>query len=288
MSTGRNFIGPFQLIRMIRSGNSTTVWEARHQHDKKRVALKILVSKHMKSKRHIDELKHEAAVGQVMDDENVIKIFSYHGDLGSPMISMELFNARNLKVTLREHHDFVGEHVRTIMRNCGLGLQHMHDKGWLHCDIKPDNFLCDIECNIKLIDFSIAEKAKKGFKFGFGSKAIRGTRSYMSPEQIRRKTLTIASDIYGLGCMFYEFCSGRPPFTAPSSDELLQKHLSAPVPSLEAIGGATEPFNKLVHQMLSKKPEERPQSVKDIVLQLERIRVFRPGKKPKGKHAPAE
>ncbi len=287
VSSGRDFIGPFQLIRMIRSGNSTIVWEARHQGENKRVALKILVSKYLKSKQHIEELKHEATVGKEMKNEHVISIFDYHDDSGPPMISMELFNARNLKIVLRERHEFIGANAKKIIKRAALGLKHMHSKGWLHCDVKPDNYLCDIDCTVKLIDFSIAEKEKKkGFSLFGGSKHIRGTRSYMSPEQIRKKQLSPVSDIYGFGCMLFEIASGRVPFTAPNSDELLNKHLKASIPSLEASSGSTKEFSGLVMRMLAKKPEDRPANMDEVVSYLDKIRIFRAGKAPKGKEQP--
>ena len=166
------------------------------------------------------------------------------------------------------------------MRKCALGLQHLHDHGWIHCDIKPDNFLTDEHCNLKVIDFSIAVKEKKSL---FGRpKAIRGTRSYMAPEQIRRKHPSPASDVYGLGCVIFELLSGKTPYSANSPDELLNKHLKAPIPSLEACSDATKEFANLVKKMLAKDPAKRIKSMREFLHEYKSIQMFRPGKRPEG------
>lgn len=102
MSVGRDFIGEFQLLRLIRAGNTTQVWEARRDGENERIALKLLLQSFHKDKNEISQLKHEAAIGTEMDHENVIKIFGYYDGLGIPLIAMQLFNARNLKIEMRE------------------------------------------------------------------------------------------------------------------------------------------------------------------------------------------
>ncbi len=285
MSAGRNFIGPYQLVRLIRSGTRTQVWEALEMGEKERIALKILHNDFRKDKKQIEELKHEASVAAATDHENVIKIYGFHDEHGLPLLAMQLFNARNLKIELREHPEFIAMNARPILKQCAEGLQHLHDQGWVHCDVKPDNFLVDQDANIKLIDFSIAEKPrKKGFGSLMGkSKTIRGTRSYMAPEQIRRQKLDFRADIYGLGCLMFEVLAGRTPFTAPTPDELLNKHLKAAIPSLESCSGASKSFSHLVSRMLAKEPDERPDSMRQVALELTRLQVYKPGKRPTAK-----
>lgn len=279
MSIGRDFIGPFQLIRLIRSGTTTQVWEAKEQGERDRVALKILLRDFRDNQEEIEHLKHEAKVGACVDHPNVIKIFNFYNLHGFPFISMQLFNAKNLKIEMRERAEFVSLNMKSIIEKCAEGLQHLHEQGWVHCDVKPDNFLADEQANVKLIDFSIAEKIKKGF-FASKPKKIRGTRSYMAPEQIRRKKVDPRTDVYGFGCVVFELLAGRTPYTASNPDVLLKRHLSAPIPSLEPISGVSRELNKLVMQMLAKKPEDRPQSMKDFLGQFRNMQVYRAGHRP--------
>ncbi len=291
MSSNRDFLGPFQLVRLIRSGTTTQVWEAIKQdasrENRERLALKVLNQEYRKDKLQIGRLKHEAKVGQDLrtpSHPNVIEVYEFHELYSLPFISMELFNARNLKIELRENPNRVAMNLDKIVPQCALGIRHMHQQGWVHCDIKPDNFLANDEGNVKLIDFSIAERLrKKGLLsgiFGHRPRTIQGTRSYMSPEQIRRRAMDQRSDIYSFGCTLYELLSGRTPFTANNPDELLSKHLYASPPSLMAVSGATEEMAGLVARMMAKKAEDRPQSIDDFLYEFKSISIFRAGKRP--------
>ncbi len=88
------------------------------------------------------------------------------------------------------------------------------------------------------------------------------------------------TDVYGFGCVVFELLAGRTPYTASNPDVLLKRHLSAPIPSLEPISGASRELNKLVMQMLAKKPEDRPQSMKDFLGQFRNMQVYRAGHRP--------
>jgi len=286
VSVGKDFIGPYQLLRLIRAGNSTQVWEAVRSGEKKRIALKVLTSRYRKDKHEIAQLKHEANIGKQLKHENVIEIFDYYDETGIPLISMELFHANSVKISIREKRDQLLPILTPMIRQCVLGLKEMHDKGWVHCDVKPDNFLADDNGLVKLIDFSIGNKIKKsgGLAGLFNSrpKAVQGTRSYMAPEQIRRKNSDARTDIYGLGCMIFELMSGKLPYTGNSPDQLLKRHLTATIPSLESCSDASTDFSNLVKKMLAKKPEQRFQSMADFLGVFERCQMFRSGKRPEG------
>ena len=287
MSNQRDFLGSFQMVRLIRSGTTTQVWEALRQNgrERERLALKVLNRECRNDKLEIEYLQHEAGVGETLDHPNIIKIFGYHELNKLPFISMQLFNARNLKIELRERPNEIAINLPGIIRKSAEGIRHLHEKGWIHCDIKPDNFLADEQGSVKLIDFSIAEerKKKRGLFSGMKKKkVIRGTRSYMAPEQIRGKQMDERSDIYSFGCVLFELLAGRTPYTATNPDELLKKHLSSAIPNLLAVSGATREFSDLVSRMIAKKADDRPQSITDFLYEFSDIGIFRAGKRPVG------
>ena len=283
MVSGRDFLGPYRLVRLIRAGNTCQVWEAIKDPNPERVALKVLLIEHIKNKDEIEQLKHEAEVGLTLDHPHVIKIFEFVGKHELPFVAMELFQGRNLKQELRENAESLAYYLPEILKSCAAGLHHLHTKGWVHCDIKPDNYLIRGQ-DVRLIDFSIAQKAKKqGLLSGlFGRNAkVKGTRSYMSPEQIRGQTVTASADIYSFGCMAFELLAGRPPFAASTPNELLNKHLKSSPSTVQVHNDrvSTETAD-LITRMLAKTPEKRPESMKSVLGELEKNQVYRAGMRP--------
>jgi serine/threonine protein kinase len=269
---------------MIRSGQTCQVWEALRSGTEERVALKVLLQEHLKKKEQVEALRHEAEVGKTLEHPRVIKIHGFYQQHSLPFIAMELFTANNLKQEVREHLDRLLLEIDSVLVACCEGVAHLHKKGWLHCDMKPDNFLINNSREVKLIDFSIAQKLQKSIfgGWGGGSRAVSGTRSYMAPEQIRNSSLSIATDVYGLGCTFFEMVSGKLPYTAGTPNELLSKHLSATIPSvLPANNLVSDAFADILMKMMAKKPADRYSSVETVLGEIKKIRVLKPGSQKK-------
>ena len=110
---------------------------------------------------------------------------------------------------------------------------------------------------------------------------VQGTRSYMSPEQIRGSALDDRADLYSLGCTLFELASGKPPFTGASANDLLMKHLKASPPSLESANrNVTPEFARLVRRAMAKKPSARQKSTADFLSELRVTPVFRVDPQP--------
>jgi len=226
----RDFVGPYRLARLVRAGHSCFVWEAVKDETGERFALKMLKPDFVDDKEAVGYLRHEWEVAKGMKHPHVIRFYDFRTQDYAPFLVLELFNALNLKQVLREGPEPLAYLVDKIVQQTAKGLHYMHERGWVHCDVKPDNLLVNDEGEVKLIDFTIAQRSKRTLKSLLGFKEpVRGTRSYMSPEQIRGETLDRRSDVYGLGCVIFELLSGRPPFTGSSPNELLEKHLRASI-----------------------------------------------------------
>lgn len=264
------------------TGQTSQVWEVIHDAKKERFALKTLLPEHRGNREQLGFLKHEYTVGKTLDHRRVIKIFDLKSDQGTPYVIMEFFAAPNLKHVIQRGVERVAYQVADIILQAAEGLDYFHRQGWIHRDIKPDNYLLGPDGNVKLIDFALAEKKRSGLAKLFGTKSkIQGTRSYMSPEQIRGKPLDERADIYSFGCTIHELIHGKPPFTGTSSSELLNKHLKSPPPRLEALNrNVTPEMAQLVLGMLAKKPENRPESMSKFLQQYQAIRVFKQTPKP--------
>jgi eukaryotic-like serine/threonine-protein kinase len=270
-------IGPYRLLSKIGDGRSCEVWEAIDDIEQLRRALKVLRPAYAKDRNQVDLLKQEFAVGRGLNHPQVIHIYDFRVLRGTVFLAMEVFRSHNLKEWLHDQKiDGIAPFASRIFEQTAIALGYLHSQGWIHRDVKPDNFLMNREGTVKLIDFAIAEKSKGTLgKFFAGRSKIQGTRSYMSPEQIRGRGVDARSDIYGLGCMFHELIAGKPPFTGQNTQELLTKHLQNPPPPLESTGrDVTSEFAELVRKMLAKDPAQRPQSMNDVLKALKNLKVF--------------
>ena len=276
MTKSRDFIGPYRLARLIRVGSTAEVWEAIEEHEQGRVALKMLKQSLSTNKSEITLLKHEYNVAKDLKNPRVINVMEYREDSGRPCLVMELFSEMNMKQALRRGPDSLAFMLDRIVEQAAEGLYYMHTKNWIHLDVKPDNFLVGRDGTVKLIDFTIAEKKKGGFGQLFKSKVAKGTRSYMAPEQIRKKKCDERTDVYAFGCVLYELCTGKPPFTGDTPNNLLSKHLNASIPSpIVHNDNVTREFADLVKSMMAKKQDGRPASMWEFLKVFRGTQVFR-------------
>jgi serine/threonine protein kinase len=268
------------MVRLIRTGATCQVWEAVRDH--RRVAVKFLQPEVRNDKEEIGYLKHEQEVGQTLRHPHVIEIYDFAIDRSVAFLVMEFHPGRNVKMLIRQGLESFAYQVPTIIEDAAAGLQYLHEQGWVHRDIKPDNFLVADDGHVKLIDLALAQRIKTGLSRLFGGRSrVQGTRSYMAPEQIRGQLLDARTDVYSFGCTLYELLTGKLPFTGISPEDLLRKHLTASVPSVAAFNkNVTPDFNDLVTQMMAKHPNQRPQSMEEFLRRFHGIRVFRSLPKP--------
>jgi serine/threonine protein kinase len=280
VTKARDFVGPYRLARLIRAGHACMVWEAVNAKTGERFALKMLRAERGDDSEEIGYLKHEWEVTKNLNHPNIIRVYDLPTQFGPPFLVMELYSALNLKLVLREGPEPLAWIAEKIIHQVCHALHYLHEKGWVHCDMKPDNVLVDDDGNVKVIDFTIAQKPKRDFLSFLKPKGpVRGTRSYMSPEQIRGETLDGRSDVYSLGCVFFELLSGRPPYTGSTPNELLERHLKSSVPSVVVYNKeVSRECADLIRRMMSKKRETRPNSMWDTLQEFKNVRIF--NKKP--------
>jgi serine/threonine protein kinase len=279
-------------VRLIRVGHTCQVWEAAKTDETSRYVLKVLRPDLRKDKAEVAALKNEYDCGKGLKHPNIIKIFEFNVQGEVPYVVMEHFEHDNLKLWLRGGPQQLGYLVPKIIEQGAEALFYLHSEGWVHRDVKPDNFLLSGDDGlVKLIDFAISTRLKSGLSavFSFGGSKVMGTRSYMSPEQIRGKNLDARSDVYSYGCVLFELLSGKCPFTGSTADELLSKHLTAPVPSVQVFDSNITPeFSNLIRRMMGKRKEERPATMWDFLKEFRGMKVFKIMPKPPDKKGPED
>lgn len=278
VTSQQHFVGNYRMFHLIRAGAIYEIWAVRPVSETKPFAMKWLPPGPKYSRSAVNELRHEYQVGESLDHPNVIKTYEFDTTSNGAYLLLELFKVFNLKQQLVSGgYKKLHYRAKEILVGAANGLAHFHEHGWVHRDIKPDNFLVGDDNTVKLIDFNLARKPAGALsKLFFASKAsVQGTRSYIAPEQIRGQQVDTRADIYSFGCMLHEFFSGAPPFTAGSPNELLQKQLKSKPPDLSVVDkNIMVEFARYVQAMMAKDPKDRPSKMKEVMIEIKTQRIF--------------
>ncbi len=278
MADDGNTIDEYQLINCIAMGKFSAVWEVMEEGTPNRFAMKLLLSEALATSAQVRSLKFEAKVGQSLDHPSLIRMHALVIRRDAAYLVMDLFKSQNLKNFLA--NDLIGVQMRIgkLMESVCMALGHMHDRGWIHKDVKPDNILMNKGSEVRLIDFSLSVRKTSGLASMLDrkSKTIQGTRSYIAPETIRKQTPTPQTDLYSLGVTLFEILTGRPPFMGATPQDLLRQHIGAvPIPPSELNPNVTPEMDRLVQRLLAKKPKDRPGSAQELYGEFRNINPFK-------------
>lgn len=281
MAVGRDYLGSYRLVRLIRVGHTCQIWEAIDERSNRRCALKALQKEHVGIKTELGYLKNEYEVGKQLHHKFIIETYDFVTAHDLPFLVLEFFSGRNMKQLIRNEPELIPDLAHDVIQHSAQAQAYMHEQGWLHRDVKPDNFMIGDDGTVKLIDFAIAQKQPRGLgKLFAGRSKIQGTRSYMSPEQIRGGSLDPRTDVYSFGCVLYELMTGKPPYTAVSANDLLNKHCFSPAPVAIATNrNVTPEFSDLILRMMAKKPEQRPESMSAFLREYHGMRPLKVARK---------
>ena len=258
----------YKFLGEIYSGSVSTVCRALTPDDRI-VAIKFLKVDQANVRSARSHFRREAYLTAQWNHERLVRVLDYFPEVHQPAIVLEYFDDRNLKHRILHKEDVIKTNCLRIMREAFEGLRYIHDSGYVHLDIKPENILINDEGESRLIDFTLSERIGE---FKLGVRKIAGTRSYIAPETIRRKNPVPQTDLYSLACAFYEMLTFRNVFVAESPNDLLKKHLKGTPSSLRSHINDVHPLlDGLLMQMLEKKPSNRPEDCTECLEKLSSI-----------------
>lgn len=271
-------IDRYRAISEIGRGASGVVYLAHDLMLQKRVAIKCLKSL---TSDQLMSFQIEAQATSKLNHAQIVKVFDFGAARGgAPYMVMEYFESKSLKNIIDESGPLSEQAAIPIFTSLARALAHAHKRGVFHRDVKNSNVLLrdtgdkeKVGSEIRVIDFGVAA-FKESSHAGQLAKGVTlvGTPPYMAPDQLRGRPFDARSEIYSLGCLFVEALCGRPPFIGDTALETLNLHATQKTPSLAELRpdlDFSEEIESIVARCLEKEPEERFQTMNDLVSSLE-------------------
>jgi serine/threonine protein kinase len=294
-------LGDYVLLERLGEGSMGSVFKARHRKSGRLVALKLVRKDRLGHSQAVARFQREIDALASLDHPNVVLAHEVDLAHGTLFLTMEYVAGTDLKRLVEQCGPLPVWQVCDYIRQAALGLQHAHERGLVHRDVKPSNLMVTVRASaegqapeavgvVKILDLGLARLV--GPADGEQGPALTklstvlGTPDYISPEQARdSRRVDIRSDLYSLGCSFYHLLAGQPPFPGGSPVDKLLKHCAEEPPPVEEVrcrrltevrGAAGQPppadadvevppeVVAVLQRLMAKEPEERYQTPAEV------------------------
>jgi serine/threonine protein kinase/Tfp pilus assembly protein PilF len=269
-------IAQYRVLEEIGAGGMGVVCKAEDTKLGRLVALKFLPESLTTDASALERFQREARAASALNHPNICTIYDLEEYQGRPFIAMEYLDGR----TLKDHilgRALDSEEIAKLGIQIAEALSAAQSKGVVHRDLKPGNIVVTASGPVKVLDFGLAkltgsQGGNAATKSLTETHTVSGTLPYMAPEQLRGREVDARTDIYALGVVLYEMATGRRPFTAEVSPQLIDDILNAPAPLPREVNPKISPkLEEIILKCLEKDPEDRYQIAKEIAIDLRRM-----------------
>jgi WD40 repeat protein/serine/threonine protein kinase len=270
-------LGPFRLVDLVGQGGMGAVYKARHDQTGEVYALKVLADELVDKPESVARFRREARAASMLNHPNVVRAHECGNEGPTHYLAMELVEGKDLNEWVTKFGRLPIAWACECVRQAAIGLQHAHEQGMVHRDIKPGNLLIvasDFATPpvVKILDMGLARFGSHDAEEGDAptnltqTGMILGTPDYIAPEQARDTRLAdIRSDIYSLGCTLFKLLTGEVPFEGTSAMQKLVARTRKDAPHVRTIRKDTpQVLDDILAKMLAREPAERFQTPREV------------------------
>ncbi len=251
-------LGSYRIVSVLGSGTIGVVYRGTDEKRGSPAAIKVLRGEIALEGKAQKRFEREAEILQQFRHPNIVRFLGWGKSRGTWYIATELIEGAGLKKILEERGSIPWSEVVNLSIQVCDALHHVHERGVVHRNFKPQKLLVSPDGRVKLVGFGIARDLNASSLSATGR--TLGTPAYMAPEQIRgTPAISHKTDLYALGVVLYQLLTGQLPYQADSPVTMMHNHLNEPVPRPSAkVQEIPRVLDDLVVQLMAKSPADRP------------------------------
>lgn len=263
----------FQVLSKLGQGAMAVVFKAKQLSLDRIVAIKVLPKRLSENPEFVERFYREGRAAARLNHANIVQAYDVGESGGYHYFVMEYIDGKTIYDLIAEGKSIQEKEAIRVILQCASALQHAHDQGLIHRDVKPKNLMLTKSGDVKLADMGLAREMGDYVTATAEAGRAYGTPYYISPEQIRGEiNIDARADIYGLGATFYHMVTGRVPFDGTTPSAVMHKHLKEPlIPPDHINKSLSAGVGEIIEVMMAKNADDRYPSMAELIADLQAV-----------------